>query len=88
MFYWPGGYFGWGGMIISMLFWLLFVGGLIYFVFWLVRRGAGGPVNYRAESAMDILKKRYASGEITREQFLSIKEELKEGNKEKQENDL
>lgn len=75
MFYGPYSYWGWPGMIISMLFWLGIVGGIIYLVYWLVRKKESHE--HDALSSMEVLKKRYASGEITREEFLAIKEELK-----------
>ncbi|SFQ95918.1 SHOCT domain-containing protein [Desulfoscipio geothermicus] len=79
MFYGPGGGWGWGwgGMIISMLLWLLVIGGIIYFIYWLIRRQNTPGDLEQHYSAMDVLKKRYAAGEINREEFLSMKEELK-----------
>jgi putative membrane protein len=40
---------------------------------WREPHDAGGP---RAESALDILKRRYASGEITREQYQQMRRDI------------
>ncbi|UCD06760.1 MAG: SHOCT domain-containing protein [candidate division WOR-3 bacterium] len=62
---------GYGSVFIWLL--LLVLGGLvIYFVVrgdkWMKKRGD--------ESPLEILKKRYARGEITREEYNKIKKEL------------
>ncbi len=66
--YWWGG--GWGMFPLMMpFFMILIVVAVLYLLFG--RRGGQGP-----ESAMDILKKRYAKGEITKEEFEQIKKDL------------
>lgn len=59
------------------LFWLLIIGGII----WLVRGGTqrqqisnGTPLV--SEAPLDILKRRYAKGEITKEQFEEMRTTL------------
>ena len=51
------------------------IAGVVLLVRWLIDQGKpkGRPTE---ESALDILKKRYARGEIDREQFENIKREL------------
>ena len=65
---------GWGwiglGMLHIALFWVLVVLGIVVLVRWLVGGSAREP------SAMDILKARYAKGELTREQYQQLKREL------------
>lgn len=65
---------GWGwiglGMLHVALFWVLVVLGIVVLVRWL----AGGSL--REPSAMDILKARYAKGELTREQYEQLRREL------------
>ncbi len=60
--------FGWPLMII---FWLVIIGGLVFFVMLLVHGRLPGN-----KSPLDILKKRFAKGEITKEEFERMKDEL------------
>ncbi len=69
--------YGWGGMGFGML---LFWGSLIVGVVMLVKcsMGSGFCRNREQEkSALDILKERYARGEIRREEFDQMKRDLK-----------
>ncbi len=52
---------------------LIVAGVLIYFLF---KVGAGGFGSAPHETPLDVLKKRYARGEITKEQFDEIKKDL------------
>lgn len=72
---------GLGG--IGLLFMLLFWGGLIFGGVWLVKaiftggqQIPRGPEAPRGQSAREILNQRYARGEITREQFETMKQDL------------
>lgn len=56
-----------------VLFWLLVIIGIVYITTLLVGRTNKSNT---AETALDILKKRYAKGEITREEFEKMKEDL------------
>lgn len=74
------GYTGWGMMLGGLVLFLLVLIGLIILVVWAVRQGrrsdqAGS--DQPMPSAEEILKARYARGEITREQYLSMLEDLK-----------
>lgn len=71
------------GAIISLVVWALVIGGIVLLVVWLVRNANASTVAQRGglgissnESPMDILKTRYARGEITKEQFDAIKQDL------------
>jgi putative membrane protein len=83
---WNGGAFGawgWAGMIISVVLWVALIAGSIYLVVWLARR-IGGSVTQTAAgpahlSAVEIARLRYARGEIDRESYLKLVEDLKEG---------
>ena len=76
----PGALFwGWGvlWMIMITAFWLLVLMGLALAVRWLWRVGSGiGMVRTQEESALEILKKRYARGEIGKEEFEAKKRDL------------
>ena len=74
------GGFGFGSLwgIVMMVLWLLVIGGVVALVIWLFQQGrffettpASG-----ARSALDILRERYAKGEITREQFEQMRRDL------------
>ncbi|MBN1139412.1 MAG: SHOCT domain-containing protein [Anaerolineae bacterium] len=63
-----------GGGILMFLFWGLIVGGIALLLAGLARQSAQRVG--RGESPIDILKRRYASGEIDREEFERMKELL------------
>ena len=64
--------FGWLGMLVMALFWV----GVVLLVVWGLsnlfpaRQATGEP------DALEILKRRYARGEISREEFLQAREAL------------
>jgi putative membrane protein len=71
------GYWGWGGMWIGWIIWLVIIAAIIWVVVSLIGRSKRGEENvHPTESALDILKKRYAKGEITKEQFDQMKKDL------------
>jgi len=66
------GYGGWmfGGMwIFSLLFWVLVIVAMFLLVKWLQKQNTN-------ETALEILKKRYARGEIDKETFERMKKEI------------
>lgn len=69
---------GFMGMIFYMLSWLLILAGIVLLVKWLVTRGKGADED--GETALDILKKRYARGEITKEEFEQRRKDLNQEN--------
>ena len=69
--------FGWFGGIFMVVFWILILVGVIFLIRWLVQstgkdRATGGGTN----SALEILKERYARGEIEKEEFDIKKKDL------------
>lgn len=64
---------GWLMMGIGMLIWVA----LIALVVWLVIRAVGRPGTGGSESAEDLLRRRYASGEIDAEEYQSRLETLR-----------
>ncbi len=75
-----GGFGGFGfpfmGGIWMILFWALIIGGTVWLVQSLARGTGSSPILPQGESPLDILKKRYARGEITKEQFEGMKRDL------------
>ncbi len=67
-----------GGMwFFSILFWVLIIAGVVFITKWFLERNRnkeGSGIN--EESALDILKKRYANGDIDRETFEQMKKDI------------
>lgn len=74
------GNYGWLGMLINLVVLLIAIGGVIWLVTWVVRRSdrrAQNPAGIAGVlSAREIVQARYARGEITREQYLEIINDL------------
>ena len=73
---WGGG--GWGpgfGWIFMVLFWALIVLGVVALAKWLFTAGGGGSGASRG-TPLDVLKERYARGEINREQYEQMRRDL------------
>ena len=62
-------------MLLMLVFWGLVIAGLAVGLRWLVSR-ARDPRRDRADAALDILRERYARGEISREEFEAKKRDL------------
>lgn len=59
-----------GGHVMGLLFWVIIIAVIVYVI--KSQKGAEKP-----ESALDILKKRYAAGEITKEEYEQMKADIK-----------
>jgi putative membrane protein len=72
-------YGGWSPMLIGGLVWLVILVAVVVAAVLLVRRLSqpNPPAGHHGEDALAVLNARYARGEITREQFLQMKEDLK-----------
>jgi putative membrane protein len=78
----PYGYgagWGWGwmalGWIMMVIFWGAVIGGIVALVrYWGSRSLPAEPA--RPETALDILRRRYAAGDLTKEQFETIKRDI------------
>ena len=66
------GAWGLGMMLIMLVFWGLIIVGLVLGIRWLVSQGRES----RSDSAMDILRQRYARGEIDKDEFETRKRDL------------
>ena len=70
--WWMGGAWGIGMMLMMMLFWGLVIVGIVMGIRWLMREGQ----ERRSDSALEILRQRYARGEINKEEFEAKKRDL------------
>lgn len=74
---------GWVGLVIMLVFWALVIAAIIMLIVWALRtasgRGGAGPMQPPAphDEALAIAKRRFASGEITKEQYEEIARALK-----------
>lgn len=70
---------GWW-MVFGVILFIIFWGGIIALIVWGVRSVARGghheTYHESRNNALDILKERYAKGEITKEQYEQMKKDL------------
>jgi len=71
-----GGGLGWIGMIFCLIFFVAIVIGIILLIVWLVRRTGYNITDKTSMHSLEILKERYAKGELTKEQYENMKKEL------------
>lgn len=64
------------GALIMLAFWVLIIGGAIWLIQSLARGGSVALSAPSRETPLDIMKARYAKGEITKEQFEEMKRNL------------
>ncbi len=69
--YGAGLWWAFGG-IFMILFWV----GLVILISWIVMKIVKGSSSESKSDALDIVKERYAKGEISKEEFEQIKKDL------------
>ncbi len=69
-----GGWWGFG--LLWMLFWIALLVLVVVAIWRLLQGRPGGATDSREESPMEILKRRYAQGEINREEFEAKRRDL------------
>jgi putative membrane protein len=76
---WNNGYnpMFWGGFgsIFMIIFWVIIAAGIVYFIKWSFDQ-SGGSSAPRGNNALEILKERYAKGEINKQEFEEKKKDL------------
>lgn len=65
--------FGWMGL--GWLFWLIVIAVFVYIVVKITNQNKPDNI-YHPETPLEILKKRYAKGEISKEEFERIKKDI------------
>lgn len=71
---WGGWGMGFGGLFM-ILFWILVIVGIVVLVKWLVDQSSTAK-GLRDKSPLDILRERYARGEINREEYEQKRRDL------------
>ena len=71
-----GGYLGIVGMLLQFFFWALIIVGVVFIIKWLVDQGRPTSTNSGEGSALEILKMRYARGEIDKDEYQSKRSDL------------
>lgn len=66
------GAWGTGMMLFMLLFWGLVIVTVVFGIRWLISQGKQSP----SDSALEILRQRYARGEINKEEFEARKRDL------------
>jgi putative membrane protein len=72
---WFGGNF-FGGGFFMMIIPLIVLGAIVFFGFQYLKKRDGGVSFFDKESPLDILKARYAKGEISKDTFEAMKREI------------
>ena len=74
----PGMMGGFGWMWLMPVFWIVFLGLIIWAIVASVRRSSEsrGSDSLKADSALELLKKRYARGEIDKQEYEEKKKDL------------
>jgi putative membrane protein len=71
---WGGG-MGWGfGMFGMLLFWIVVIAGIVALLRWMTAGPAAGTRS--GDRALEILRERYARGEIDREEYEARRRDL------------
>ena len=70
-----GGISGIAGFILMLIFWVLIIVGIVIFVRWIINQTKLND-GKTGKEPLEILKGRYAKGEVTKEEFERIKKDL------------
>ncbi len=66
----------WGGWLVVGL-WVVVLATMVYWIVKTAERNGVGHMHQGGDTALDILKKRYARGEITKEELVRMKKNVR-----------
>ena len=66
----------WGHMGFGWLFWIIIIVLFVWVITQIVSRNRGSESHLQKETPLEILKKRYARGEISHEEYERMKKDL------------
>lgn len=71
---------GWGGGFLMMILWTVLLIAILIWIFKAIQNRSNKRIStsLKNDTPLDILKKRYASGEISKEEYDKIKRDLQE----------
>jgi putative membrane protein len=67
---------GWGGLIAQLLFLIVIIVAVVWAIKFTTQHSKSKTIQSSEESALDILKRRYAQGEIDKKEFEEKKKDL------------
>ncbi len=76
MGYGLGGALGWLGMVIGMVVHLAFIGLIVLATIWMFRAVFPGKRDSNTPASTEILRQRYAKGELSRDEYRQLKQDL------------
>jgi len=74
--WWIGGAWGLGMLLLMLAFWGLVIAGIVLLIRWLVGVGGGPGAGRGPDRALEILRERYARGEINKDEFEAKRRDL------------
>ena len=69
---------GYGMGFFGLIFMILFWAAVIWLILWLVNKNRHPEHSQESKTPTEILKERYAKGEISKKEYAEMKSELKE----------
>jgi putative membrane protein len=74
--YWGHDMMGWGGGFFMVIIWVMIIVGIVLLVKWIVASSGKDQRTSAIESPIELLKRRYAAGEIGKEEFEEKKKDI------------
>ena len=77
MWGWPGMMgFGGFGMIFGFFWFIAIIIGIVFLIVWLVRRFGNTTTSKTGTNSLEILKERYAKGDLSKDQYETMKKDI------------